>query len=117
MTQRLVYRRRLSYRTTSNATKVVKTPGGNLVYQYIGKKGKVPSCGECGVKLFGIPALRPHQYKNIPKCRRTVARAYGGSKCATCVRTRIVRAFLIEEQKTAKLVYRKKQRKEKKSSK
>ncbi|EAL64219.1 hypothetical protein ACTFIW_012912 [Dictyostelium discoideum] len=122
MVQRLTYRRRLSYRTTSNATKIVKTPGGRLVYQYIGKTGKVPRCGECGVNLAGIPALRPYQYKNLPKSRRTVSRAYGGSKCAKCVRNRIVRAFLIEEQKTAKIVFKKqqkdlKQKKDKKSSK
>lgn len=100
----------------------VKTPGGRLVYQYIGKTGKVPRCGECGVNLAGIPALRPYQYKNLPKSRRTVSRAYGGSKCAKCVRNRIVRAFLIEEQKTAKIVFKKqqkdlKQKKDKKSSK
>jgi large subunit ribosomal protein L34e len=30
---------------------------------------------------------------------KTVNRAYGGSRCAECVRNRVVRAFLIEEQK------------------
>ena len=33
-----------------------------------------------------------------------MSRAYGGSRCATCVRQRIVRAFLIEEQKIVKKV-------------
>jgi large subunit ribosomal protein L34e len=31
-----------------------------------------------------------------------VSRAYGGSRCAQCVRKRVVRAFLIEEQKIVK---------------
>jgi len=35
-----------------------------------------------------------------------VSRAYGGSRCAKCVRQRIVRAFLIEEQKIVKSVLR-----------
>ena len=36
---------------------------------------------------------------HISKPQKTVSRAYGGSRCARCVRERIVRAFLIEEQK------------------
>lgn len=40
----------------------------------------------------------------MSKPNRTVSRAYGGSRCATCVRQRIVRAFLIEEQKIVKKV-------------
>ncbi|RUP43240.1 hypothetical protein BC936DRAFT_137438 [Jimgerdemannia flammicorona] len=51
-----------------------------------------------------IPALRPRQYANISKRQKTVNRAYGGSRCAHCVRNRIVRAFLIEEQKIVKRV-------------
>lgn len=51
-----------------------------------------------------IPALRPSEYKRISKRQKNVSRAYGGSRCATCVRQRIVRAFLIEEQKIVKKV-------------
>ena len=61
-----------------------------------------------------IPALRPKQYKNIAKNKRTVSRAYGGSRCASCVRDRIVRAFLIEEQKIVKQVLMEKMKKSKK---
>lgn len=51
-----------------------------------------------------IPALRPSEYKRISKRQKNVSRPYGGSRCATCVRERIVRAFLIEEQKIVKKV-------------
>merc|ERR1719169_414639 len=34
----------------------------------------------------------------------TVSRAYGGSICGKCVRDKIVRAFLIEEQKVVKKI-------------
>ena len=51
-----------------------------------------------------IPALRPSEYKRISKRQKNVSRAYGGSRCGTCVRQRIVRAFLIEEQKIVKKV-------------
>ena len=35
---------------------------------------------------------------------KSISRAYGGNLCAGCVKQRIVRAFLIEEQKIVKKV-------------
>ncbi len=70
----------------------------------MGKKGKGPACGDCKKRLHGIPALRPSEYARISKRQKHVSRAYGGSRCAKCVRERIVRAFLIEEQKIVKKV-------------
>merc|ERR1711934_945655 len=102
MVQRVTYRRRHCYNTASNKTKIVKTPGGKLTVQYRTKSAKGPSCGDCGVSLPGIAHLRPKQYTRIPKCQKTVARAYGGSRCGGCVRQRILRAFLVEEQREAK---------------
>lgn len=54
--------------------------------------------------LIKVPALRPRQYATISKPRKTVQRAYGGSRCANCVKDRVTRAFLIEEQKIVKKV-------------
>eukprot|EP00900_Chrysochromulina_parva_P002776 jgi/Chrpa1/1249/Chrysochromulina_OHIO_Genome00013414-RA len=102
--QRCTYRRRKSFNTASNNVRKVKTPGGELKLHYVGKKGSGPRCGDCKKKLHGIPALRPSEYKRISKRQKNVSRPYGGSRCATCVRERIVRAFLIEEQKIVKKV-------------
>jgi large subunit ribosomal protein L34e len=88
MAQRLTYRRRLSYNTKSNKVKVVKTPGGTLTYLYSKKKANGPRCGDCGMKLLGVPALRPKEYSQISKRQKSVSRAYGGSRCANCVRSR-----------------------------
>ncbi|EDO38420.1 predicted protein [Nematostella vectensis] len=99
MAQRLTFRRRLSYNTKSNRRRVSKTPGGRLVYLYTKKQGKVPKCGDCKKKLQGLPAMRPMKLMHISKPQKTVSRAYGGSRCAACVKERIIRAFLIEEQK------------------
>ncbi|KAH8552220.1 60S ribosomal protein L34-B [Umbelopsis sp. PMI_123] len=104
MAPRVTYRRRLSYNTRSNRTRVVKTPGGNLNLQYEKKPASAPRCGDCGVKLAGIISLRPREYAQVSKTKKTVSRAYGGSRCSHCVRNRIVRAFLIEEQKIVKKV-------------
>ncbi len=49
---------------------------------------------------FQIPRARPHDYKLMKKHERTVNRAYGGVLCAGCVKDRVLRAFIVEEQKT-----------------
>ena len=67
----------------------------------------MPKCGDCGGVIAGIPALRPKEYRLLSRRKRSVSRAYGGSRCAGCVRTRIVRAFLVEEQKLVKALLKK----------
>ena len=47
-------RRRSPYNTKSNKVRVVKTPGGELRYLYLKKKGTAPKCGDCGIKLPGV---------------------------------------------------------------
>lgn len=61
-----------------------------------------------------VPALRPHEYAQLSKPKKTVQRAYGGSRCGNCVRDRVVRAFLIEEQKIVKKVLKEQSKTEKK---
>ncbi|CCC70395.1 hypothetical protein NCAS_0E03250 [Naumovozyma castellii] len=104
MAQRVTFRRRNPYNTKSNKIKVVKTPGGILRAQHVKKQASRPKCGDCGIPLPGVAALRPRQYASISKTSKTVSRVYGGSRCSNCVKERIVRAFLIEEQKIVKKV-------------
>uniref|UniRef100_A0A453RXE8 60S ribosomal protein L34 n=1 Tax=Aegilops tauschii subsp. strangulata TaxID=200361 RepID=A0A453RXE8_AEGTS len=54
MVQRLTYRKRHSYATKSNQTRVVKTPGGRLVYQYTKKRASGPKCPVTGKKIQGV---------------------------------------------------------------
>ncbi|KAJ7291436.1 ribosomal protein L34Ae [Mycena rebaudengoi] len=97
MAQRVTLRKRQPYNTTSNRRRV-------LVYHHLKKIATSPKCGDCGVGLPGIPALRPRQYATISKRQKTVRRAYGGSRCGDCVKLRILRAFLVEEAKIVKKV-------------
>ncbi|OQR74502.1 60S ribosomal protein L34-like [Tropilaelaps mercedesae] len=76
-----------------------KTPGGRLVYLYLGKKRTVPRCGDCKERLRGVKGGRPRERSRQVRREKRVTRAYGGSRCGKCVRNRIIRAFLIEEQK------------------
>merc|ERR1711959_200711 len=107
MVQRLTYRRRHCYATKSNGVRKVKTPGGKLTLHNVAKKCQAPKCGDCHKALQGLPALKPYLYSRLAKNKKNVSRAYGGSRCAGCVRQRIVRAFLIEEQKIVKQVLKK----------
>ncbi|MGH0177050.1 UNVERIFIED_CONTAM: hypothetical protein FKN15_012923 [Acipenser sinensis] len=52
---------------------------------------------EC--KRKKVRAVRPKVLMRLSKTKKHVSRAYGGSMCAKCLRDRIKRAFLIEEQK------------------
>ncbi|KAK1435807.1 hypothetical protein QVD17_01576 [Tagetes erecta] len=119
MVQRLTYRKRHSYATKSNQHRVVKTPGGKLVYQTTKKRASGPKCPVTGKRIQGIPHLRPAEYKRsrLSRNRRTVNRAYGGVLSAGAVRERIIRAFLVEEQKIVKKVLKIQKTKEKQAGK
>uniref|UniRef100_A0A2K6G4J4 Large ribosomal subunit protein eL34 n=1 Tax=Propithecus coquereli TaxID=379532 RepID=A0A2K6G4J4_PROCO len=85
MVQRLTYRHRLFYNTTSSKTRLSQTPGNRIVYLYTKKVGKAPksACGMCPGRLQGVCAMRPKVLKRLSKTKKHVSRC----------------AFLIEEQK------------------
>lgn len=78
MAQRLTYRRRLSYNTKSNRTRVVKTPGGRLTWLYEKKPGTAPKCGDCGVALPGVSS--PQESLLFPAGTRNRWIRRGGGK-------------------------------------
>ncbi|KAI6805861.1 hypothetical protein KC340_g17368, partial [Hortaea werneckii] len=88
---RMTYRRRQPYNTVSNKVRTIRTPGGEHRLLNTKKKGTNPKCGDCGSKLAGIPALRPREYAQISRPKKTVSRSYGGSRCANCVKDRVTR--------------------------
>lgn len=90
--------------------------GGGLTVHYIGKSAKGPQCGDCSKAIQGVPRLRPTEYARIAKNARTVSRAYGGSRCSTCTRERILRAFIVEEQKLVKQILQEKLKQSKASA-
>ena len=54
MAQRVTLRKRTPYNTTSARRRVVKTPGGKLVYHHLKKLATAPKCGDCGIALPGV---------------------------------------------------------------
>ena len=112
--KRVTYNRKHCYKTKSNRTVVVKTPGSRLTTKTVKKRVGGPKCGDCKVALPGIKCMRATKMKTAVRHEKSVSRAYGGSRCANCVRQRIVRAFLIEEQKIVKKMLLEKAKKSKK---
>eukprot|EP00187_Rhodella_violacea_P007270 CAMPEP_0174893638 /NCGR_PEP_ID=MMETSP0167-20121228/8441_1 /TAXON_ID=38298 /ORGANISM="Rhodella maculata, Strain CCMP736" /LENGTH=112 /DNA_ID=CAMNT_0016132491 /DNA_START=368 /DNA_END=706 /DNA_ORIENTATION=+ len=108
---RVTHRRRHSYATISNRFRKVKTPGGKIAVQYVKKTPTRPKCGDTGAKLNGIAVVRPKTLMQLSKPKKNVTRAYGGNLSGGAVRNRIVRAFLIEEQKIVKKVLKSKAKK------
>ncbi|KAK2956228.1 putative 60S ribosomal protein L34-A [Blattamonas nauphoetae] len=104
MVQRIARLRRNPYNTASNRVKIVKTPGGRLTFQYLEKRSKGAHCGDCHAPLHGITRYVRTESSRVSQTSKHVTRAYGGSRCAKCVKNRIIRAFLIEEQKIVKQI-------------
>ncbi|XP_037060332.1 60S ribosomal protein L34-like [Peromyscus leucopus] len=100
MVQCLTYHRWFPYNTVSNKTRLSRSSGNKIVYLYTKKVGKAPKCmRSVPRKVRGVHAVRPKVLLRLSRTKKHVSRAYGGSLCAKCVRDRIKRAFLIEEQK------------------
>ena len=104
MSTRVTYRRQVSYNTTRNKIRKVRTPGGRIVVHYVKKRGTGVICPDTKQPLSGVPRLRPHRYKLLKKRERRVSRAYGGVLSLASVKERIIRAFLSEEVKIVKKV-------------
>ncbi|TIA88019.1 hypothetical protein E3P81_03698 [Wallemia ichthyophaga] len=107
--RRVQLRKPNPYNTKSNKRRVIKTPGWSILAQ----RRLLTSANRWTIALLAhpqkanrskVPALRPRGYATISKRQKSVTRAYGGSRCAHCVRERIVRAFLVEEAKIVKKV-------------
>lgn len=94
---RYTLRRSNPYRTMRNRAVPVRTPGNNLVAQYLTKRVKGMRCAATGKRLAGIPRLSTHKLGRLSKNKRTVARAYGGVLCGAVVKERIITAFMDEE--------------------
>ena len=103
---RVQYRRRTHYATRSNRIKMIRTPGNRLVAQKLKKNLKGPHTPwVLGHKrLQGTKALSHIERRTESRYRKTVSRPYGGVLSHEQVRDRIVRAFLIEEQRIVKKV-------------
>ena len=107
---RVTLRRRKSYNTKSNRTKILKTPGGKLVVHYRRKTaGGVRSTCPLGTKLTGLRRLRNPQYKNLSKTQRRICRPYGGVLTPKKTAENIMRAFILGEIKFAKESFNKQQ--------
>ena len=103
---RVSYRRRMHYATRGNKQKLVRTPGNRLVMQKRDKRHQGPHCPwVLGHKrLAGTKALNHFDRRAKAGYGNRVSRPYGGVLTHDQVRDRVVRAFLVEEQRVVRKV-------------
>jgi large subunit ribosomal protein L34e len=94
----------MHYATRSNQVKKIRTPGNRLVFQKVTKRSQGPHTPwVLGHKrLSGTKALGHFAARTTKTNAKTVSRAYGGVLSGDQVRDRIIRAFLVEEQRIAR---------------
>ena len=97
---RVTHRGHSTYHTRTNCWRKVRTPGNRLSTLRTIKKELAPKCAATGVKLQGLQRINQ---RLVSKNSRTVSRAYGGKFTMETVREKILRAFLCEESKAAKV--------------
>lgn len=64
----------------------------------------MPRCAVTKEKLHGITPSRPSERPRMSRRLKTVKRAYGGVLSHKALKERIIRAFLIDEQKVVKVL-------------
>ena len=94
----------MHYATRGNRMKMVRTPGNKLVMQKRTKRSQgVHTPWVLGHKrLSGTKALRHIDARLASRHEKSVSRAYGGVLSHAQIRDRVVRAFLVEEQRIVK---------------
>jgi len=73
----------------------IRTPGGNLTYQYRKKTVNNATCSGCGAKLHGVPKLRVKQLAKLSKTKRRPERIFGGALCPSCVEEKIKNKLMV----------------------
>lgn len=101
---RVNYVRRMHYATRSNGVRMIRTPGNRLKFQKTGKRSQGPHTPwVLGHKrIAGTKALNHFDNRTSSTHAKSTSRAYGGVLSADQVRDRIIRAFLVEEQRIAR---------------
>ncbi len=98
---RVTYMRRTSYNTKSNKIRKIRTPGGRLAVQYVGKRGKgVQLSGPTNAKVTGLKRVNNSKNRTLSYTQRSIARPYGGVLAPVQLKERILKAFLSEEIKS-----------------
>eukprot|EP01059_Diplonema_ambulator_P018923 TRINITY_DN31609_c0_g1_i1.p1 TRINITY_DN31609_c0_g1~~TRINITY_DN31609_c0_g1_i1.p1 ORF type:complete len:131 (+),score=21.95 TRINITY_DN31609_c0_g1_i1:48-395(+) len=113
MVQRVHFPAKHKFNTKGHDSKFVihKIVGGKLACKRLKKSVAGPHCPKYlgHVRLQGTKALREggrHGSYRAPRRHKTVSRPYGGVLTCNQVKDRVIRAFLIEEQKIVKKISR-----------
>jgi large subunit ribosomal protein L34e len=94
----------MHYATRGNLVRKIRTPGNRLKFQQVKKRSQgTHTPWVLGHKrIAGTKAVRGLKARTTSRHTKSVSRAYGGVLSADQVRDRVIRAFLVEEQRIAR---------------
>lgn len=73
----------------------VKTVKGTVTH-YVQRNRSIAKCAITKKPLRGIPRLTNRKFKNLPKSKKTVARAYGGYLSHTALKEKILKDIVFK---------------------
>jgi large subunit ribosomal protein L34e len=91
--------------------RISRTPGRKLSILYNKKRLNHIKCTDTKKNLNGIQRHSSSKFMSISKNKKKISRIYGGCLSGNSLRERIIKAFLIEEQKIVKRVLRNREKK------
>ncbi|MDH5816058.1 MAG: 50S ribosomal protein L34e [Candidatus Nezhaarchaeota archaeon] len=74
--------------------KLVRTPGGRLIWRPVKFKRAKAKCAWCHQELHGTPAIPRAKIRRLAKSSRRPERPYGGYVCPKCLRMGLIRAVI-----------------------
>ncbi|MCS7140475.1 MAG: 60S ribosomal protein L34 [Candidatus Nezhaarchaeota archaeon] len=74
--------------------KLVRTPGGRLVWRPIEYERSKAKCAWCHGELHGTPALPKVKMRKLSKSSKRPERPYGGYLCSKCLREGLLRTVI-----------------------
>jgi large subunit ribosomal protein L34e len=108
---RIQLRRHCSFNRKKKNFKKIKTPGKKISIIYRKKKTNHVKCSQTKTILTGIKKHSSFNFMSISKNKKKISRIYGGNLSGNSLKERIIKAFLVEEQKIVKRVLKSREKK------
>ena len=111
---RVQLRRHCPFSGKKNSFRIIRTPGKRISILYNKKKKNFMKCADSKKKINGIQSHSSSKFMSMRKNQKKISRAYGGCLSGNSLEQRIIKSFLIEEQKIVKRVLKSREKKDNK---
>ena len=105
---RVQLRRHCPFSGKKKSFRLIKTPGKKISILYNKKKKNYVKCSDTKKKINGIQKHSSSKFMSMSKNQKKISRIYGGCLSGNSLKERIIKSFLLEEQKIVKRVLKNK---------